>query len=287
MTSSYYGSGWATYGVELDSLEGPSEKTGSSDSSGWANWSMGSHRLRNGQADGGVENYDITSNDSYNFSDASWWRGDDAWSWTSWESGSQSSRENWVYVGRRERRSDWKSDPWHQWHGTEDGDLQPGQGRPSGEGDGSGDEHRRHGAESEGDDGPKGELPTGKVSSVHDKADKEEEKKQLGKVSTSYPPVFRARQGENYRDWKRSVRFWLHGEGQQLPTSLVGPRVMVQLRERAAQLVKHLEPEDVNGKDGLAKIFTTLERTPIVKQNEKHRVDMAQKAVADAQPLCW
>ena len=52
---------------------------------------------------------------------------------------------------------------------------------------------------------------------------------------------------------------------------------MVQLRERAAQLVKHLEPEDVNGKDGLAKIFTTLERTPIVKQNEKHRVDWHRK----------
>ena len=52
---------------------------------------------------------------------------------------------------------------------------------------------------------------------------------------------------------------------------------MVQLRERAAQLVKHLEPEDVNGKDGLAKVFTTLERTPIVKQNEKHRVDWHRK----------
>lgn len=277
MTSSYYGSGWATYGVEIDSFEGPSEKTGSSDSSGWANWSMGSHRLRHGQVDGAVENYDITSNDSYNSSDASWWRGDDAWSWTSWESGAHSNRENWVYVGRRERRSEWQSDPWHQWHGTGDGDLQLGQGRPSGQAEGDGDEHRRPEAESDGDEGPKGELPTGKVSSVHDKADKEEEKKQLGKVSTSYPPVFRARQGENYRDWKRSVRFWLHGEGQQLPTSLVGPRVMVQLRERAAQLVKHLEPEDVNGKDGLDKIFTTLERTPIVKQNEKHRVDWHRK----------
>ena len=99
---------------------------------------------------------------------------------------------------------------------------------------------------------------------------RDEEKRTNGKVSATYPPVFRARQGESYRDWKRAVRFWLHGEGQQLPTRLVGPRVMVQLRDRAAQLVKHLEPEHVDGKDGLQKIFATLEKSPIVRQTEKH-----------------
>ena len=50
-----------------------------------------------------------------------------------------------------------------------------------------------------------------------------------GSPSNSYPPVFRARQGENYRDWKRAVRFWLHGEGHQMPVALIGPRVMVRL----------------------------------------------------------
>eukprot|EP00435_Cladocopium_sp_Y103_P058267 s440_g20.t1 len=136
---------------------------------------------------------------------------------------------------------------------------------------------REHSGESDGDDGPKGDLPSGKVQSIHDKADKDEEKKTTGKISTSYPPVFRARQGESYRDWKRSVRFWLHGEGHQLPVALVGPRVMVQLRDRAAQLVKHLEPEDVDNKDGLEKIFKTLEKSPIVRQTEKHRVDWHRK----------
>ena len=48
---------------------------------------------------------------------------------------------------------------------------------------------------------------------------------------------------------------------------------MVQLRDRAAQLVKHLEPEDVDGREGLQLIFETLEASPLLKQNEKHRVD--------------
>ena len=104
---------------------------------------------------------------------------------------------------------------------------------------------------------------------VHEKNDKDEEKKTNGKVSSSYPPVFKAKQGESYRDWKRAVKFWLRGEGHQLPHHLVGPRVMVQLRERAAQLVKHLEPEDVDGKTGLELIFQTLEKSPLIRQSEK------------------
>jgi len=51
--------------------------------------------------------------------------------------------------------------------------------------------------------------------SVQERADKDEEKKAQGKVTSSYPPVFRARQGESYREWKRAVKFWLKGEGQQ------------------------------------------------------------------------
>ena len=82
---------------------------------------------------------------------------------------------------------------------------------------------------------------------------------------------------ESYREWKRAVKFWLKGEGQQLPYHLVGPRVMVQLRERAGQLVKHLEPEDVDDKQGLEKIFAVLEKSPLIRQSEKHRVDWHRK----------
>eukprot|EP00435_Cladocopium_sp_Y103_P015241 s2361_g3.t1 len=269
--SSYYGEGWATYGVELDSFEGPPVEAEQSDSSGWANWSRGSHRSRGDF--GNVESYDIASNASYDSSNVSWWRADDRWSYGSWGDSSNSSRENWAYVTRREWPGWDRSDPWHRWHEME----RQGQDQRSGECERHDGEAGGPPGESDGEERPKGELPTGKVVSVHEKADKDEEKKTAGKVSTSYPPVFRARQGENYRDWKRSVRFWLHGEGQQLPTSLVGPRVMVQLRDRAAQLVKHLEPEHVDGKDGLEKIFAVLEKSPIVRLSEKHRVDWHRK----------
>lgn len=81
------------------------------------------------------------------------------------------------------------------------------------------------------------------------------------------------------------MKFWLKGEGQQLPYNLVGPRVMVQLRERAARLVKHLEPEDVDGRNGLDLIFKTLEHSPLVKQSEKHRVDWHRKRLLNLNRL--
>ena len=274
--SSYYGDAWATYGVELDSFEGPSERAEQSDNSGWSNWSRGSRQGRGDRVENYVENYDIASNASYDSSNTSWWRTDDRWSYGSWGSSSNNSRENWVYVTRREWPGWDRSDPWHRWHEEHPPSLSPQQERRSGEPDRR-DEGQDEQPEDSDGEGPKGDLPSGKVQSVHDKADKEDEKKAAGKVSNSYPPVFRARQGENYRDWKRSVRFWLHGEGHQLPVGLVGPRVMVQLRDRAAQLVKHLEPEDVSGKEGLEKIFATLEKSPLVRLSDKHRVDWHRK----------
>ena len=48
---------------------------------------------------------------------------------------------------------------------------------------------------------------------------------------------------------------WIGGEGTQLPVELVGPWMMVQLKDRAAQLVKHLSIADVNGIDGKEVIF--------------------------------
>ena len=183
------------------------------------------------------------------------------------------------YVTATRRNGDsWdRNDPWHWWHSSESAALRAPEVHRCDEGQRGDGERGHHSGDSEPEDGPKGDLPSGKVVSVHEKADKDEEKKANGKISASYPPVFRARQGESYRDWKRAVRFWLHGEGQQLSTKLVGPRVMVQLRDRAAQLVKHLEPQDVDGALGLEKIFSTLEKTPIVRQTEKHRVDWHRK----------
>ncbi|CAL1158242.1 unnamed protein product, partial [Cladocopium goreaui] len=273
--SSYYGEAWPTYGVELDSFEGPSEEGRRSDTSGWSQWSIGGRRQR---AEANTEWFEMASNASGEGSESSWWKGD-CWSWDSWDGSSSGSRENWAYVTRREPGGHWDhSDPWHQWHsgGREHAHGQ-GEVRRSAQDQGHDAEPLEHSGGSDGGDLPKGDLPSGKVTSVQERADKAEEKKLSGKVSNSYPPVFRARQGENYRDWKRSVKFWLHGEGQQLPTSLVGPRVMVQLRDRAAQLVKHLEPEDVGQKEGLQRIFETLEKSPFIKQSEKHRVDWHRK----------
>ena len=175
----------------------------------------------------------------------------------------------------------WKRDGWYQWLSSRDG--RDGRGGHSGLCEHSAECREDLGApsersgESEGEGGKAGRLPSGKVMSVQERAEKEEEKRSQGKVSSSYPPVFRARQGESYREWKRAVKFWLKGEGQQLPYSIVGPRVMVQLRERAGQLVKHLEPEDVDSKEGLEKIFAVLEKSPLVKLSEKHRVDWHRK----------
>lgn len=107
--------------------------------------------------------------------------------------------------------------------------------------------------------------------------DEPDAKKLKGKASNSYPPIFRAKPGESYRDWRRSVGFWLGGEGHQIPKEYVGPRIMVQLRDRAAQLVKHLNNNDVNTADGMSKIFAVLERSPLVKQLDKHRVDQHRK----------
>ncbi|CAE7731049.1 RE2 [Symbiodinium sp. CCMP2592] len=99
------------------------------------------------------------------------------------------------------------------------------------------------------------------------------EKKPPGKISSSYPPIFKAKPGESFVEWKRSVEFWIGGEGSQLPSELVGPRMMVQLKERAAQLVKHLSNEDVNKPDGKKVILAALERSPLIRQLDKHRVD--------------
>ena len=69
----------------------------------------------------------------------------------------------------------------------------------------------------------------------------------------------------------------MSGEGHQIPVEYIGPRIMVQLRARAAQLVRHLNNDDVNKVDGMSRIFAVLERSPLVKQLDKHRVDQHRK----------
>jgi len=129
-----------------------------------------------------------------------------------------------------------------------------------------------------------GNLPSGELSAVGDASGPKDvggemagERKYKGKPSSSYPPIFRAKKGESYHDWKRSVSFWLGGEGGQIPVELIGPRIMVQLRDRASQLVKHLNNEDVNCPGGMARIFQVLEKSPLVRQLDKHRIDQHRK----------
>ncbi|CAE6935722.1 FV3-083R, partial [Symbiodinium sp. KB8] len=121
--------------------------------------------------------------------------------------------------------------------------------------------------------GPDGGLPLGDPKAAGEGG----ERRGPGKVTSSYPPIFKAQPGESYREWKRQVAFWLGGEAGQLPPQYVGPRVMVQLRERAAQLVRHLNNEDVNGAGGLDLILKTLEMSPLIKQLDRHRVDQHRK----------
>ena len=276
------------YEVEVE--ESAEQELPQETSRGWSHsagtWRSPSGAPCEGQGhDRQAEMYDMASNASSN---DSWWQGR-TWSSDSWDGSSGSGRANWVYVSHSGERGQWEhSDPWHWWHGGSGRDqCRVHQGshecdavqRDEDVGD------QPHSAESDGDDHARGGLPSGKVLCVHEKNDKDEEKKTNGKVSSSYPPVFKAKQGESYRDWKRAVKFWLRGEGHQLPHHLVCPRVMVQLRERAAQLVKHLEPEDVDGKPGLELIFQTLEKSPLIRQSEKHRVDWHRKRLLNLNRL--
>ena len=102
----------------------------------------------------------------------------------------------------------------------------------------------------------RGDLPSGEAASVGLSKEKAMAGDRKGKNSSSYPPIFRAKSGESFREWKRSVEFWLGGEANSLPAELVGSRLMVQLRDRAGQLVYHLSNRDVNGPDGLKVVMS-------------------------------
>ena len=97
------------------------------------------------------------------------------------------------------------------------------------------------------------------------------------RVNSSYPPIFSASPGESYSDWKRSVAFWLAGEGKTLPDEMVGPRLMIQLRLRAGKIVKHLTSEDVSVVGGKELVYQCLDKSPLIRQLDKHRVDQRRK----------
>eukprot|EP00435_Cladocopium_sp_Y103_P071360 s181_g37.t1 len=131
-----------------------------------------------------------------------------------------------------------------------------------------------------------GSLPSGEVSAAgHEKDKKIAGDLKHGKVSSSYPPVFRAKPGESYKEWKRAVGFWLGGEAGSLPAELIGPRLMVQLRDRAGQLVHHLTNEDVNKADGMKLVMSTLEKSPLIRQLDKHKVDHHRKRLMSLKRL--
>eukprot|EP00435_Cladocopium_sp_Y103_P012273 s3261_g3.t1 len=228
-----------------------------------------------------------------------WGSGLGSRSWSGhWSAGwGQRHYDNWSWDGQASDSGSvgsWRS--YDNWSWGPDGSGQPerhvpgrgqvpgeGQGRARGEGQGCASGHSSPRSPPAGGFDRQGNAPSGEVTSVGDGAGPKEpggdddSKKAKGKPSNSYPPIFRAKPGESYRDWRRSVDFWLGGEGHQIPKEYIGPRIMVQLRDRAAQLVKHLNNSDVNTADGMQKIFQVLERSPLVKQLDKHRVDQHRK----------
>ena len=93
------------------------------------------------------------------------------------------------------------------------------------------------------------------------------------KLHSSFPPEFRARPGESWRDYWRGVEFWLASEGAQLPHAVRSSRLMQQLKERAAKIVNHLSVNEVSGEDGISIIKNEMEKSPIIRLLEHKEVD--------------
>lgn len=60
---------------------------------------------------------------------------------------------------------------------------------------------------------------------------------------------------------------------------------MVQLRDRAGQLVHHLSSRDVNKANGLEVIMNALEKSPIIRQLDRHKVDQRRKKLMQLRRL--
>ncbi|CAE7425559.1 psaC, partial [Symbiodinium necroappetens] len=93
------------------------------------------------------------------------------------------------------------------------------------------------------------------------------------KLHSSFPPEFRAKPGESWKDHWRSVEFWLASEGSNLPPGIRASRPMQQLKERAGKIVNHLSVTEVTGPDGVEVIRREMEKSPIIKLLEHKEVD--------------
>ena len=93
------------------------------------------------------------------------------------------------------------------------------------------------------------------------------------RLHSSFPPEFRARPGESWKDYWRAVEFWLASEGVNLPPEVRSSRLMQQLKERAAKIVNHLSVSDVACENGVTIIRSEMEKSPIIKLLEHKEVD--------------
>ena len=96
---------------------------------------------------------------------------------------------------------------------------------------------------------------------------------QFLKLHSSFPPAFHAKPGESWKDYWRSVEFWLASEGAHLPPNVRAARLMQQMKERAGKIVNHLSVEDVSGQNGVELIKTEMEKSPIIRLLEHKEVD--------------
>lgn len=130
---------------------------------------------------------------------------------------------------------------------------------------------------------PSGQVPSGNPSVAGNS--NSQSAGTTGKLSSSYPPIFYARPGESWEDYWRSVGFWIASEGRALPAEMRGPRLMQQLRERAAKIVQHLTVEQVSGADGVDVIKKTIEASPIIKILDQKKVDRRRQKFLRLQRL--
>ena len=70
--------------------------------------------------------------------------------------------------------------------------------------------------------------------------------------------------GESWKDYWRSVEFWLASEGANLPPEVRASRLMQQLKDRAGKIVNHLSVAEVTGPDGVEVIRREMEKSPII-----------------------
>ena len=157
-------------------------------------------------------------NENWSWGDRRDWkssRGGGNWEWVE----TPDPWADWYHSQRREKKDedhDHRSCDWHGEHGghsreqgRHSGDCQ-GNGRRNREGEGDG---RRVRGESPASPvaarDVSGSLPSGERGSAGEQKEPAAAGERRGKLSSSYPPIFRAKPGESYKEWRRSVDFWL------------------------------------------------------------------------------